>query len=57
MPKDQEDLPDGGGILHTIWLFRNHPELSWLVEQVEHPTDKNLRKAGTVVTRFAGDLP
>ncbi|KAJ6488808.1 hypothetical protein C8R45DRAFT_1073986 [Mycena sanguinolenta] len=51
-----EDLPlDGTGILHAIWLFRNHPELQRLLEQVEHPTDENLRAAGMVQTKLVGD--
>ncbi|KAJ7713834.1 hypothetical protein B0H14DRAFT_3171515, partial [Mycena olivaceomarginata] len=48
---EDDDLPvDGTGILHAIWLYRNHPELEILLEQVEHPTDKNLRAAGMVKT-------
>ncbi|KAJ7848909.1 hypothetical protein B0H13DRAFT_1906509 [Mycena leptocephala] len=44
-----QDVPiDGTGILHAIWLYRNHPELEGLVGQVEHPTDHNLRTAGMV---------
>ncbi|KAJ7461339.1 hypothetical protein B0H11DRAFT_2312814 [Mycena galericulata] len=47
--------PIGGtGILHSIWLYRNHPELEILLEQVEHPTDQNLREAGMVQTRLVG---
>ncbi|KAJ7309951.1 hypothetical protein DFH08DRAFT_823236 [Mycena albidolilacea] len=37
---------DGSGLLHVVWLHRNHPELKDLLEQVEHPTDNNLHKAG-----------
>jgi hypothetical protein len=49
------DLPiDGTGILHTIWLYRNHPELETLLEQVDHPTEENLRDAGMVQTRLVG---
>ncbi|KAJ7794609.1 hypothetical protein B0H14DRAFT_2922762 [Mycena olivaceomarginata] len=45
------DVPlDGTGILHVIWLYRNHPEL----EQVGQPTDQNLREAGMVRTRLVG---
>ncbi|KAJ7352998.1 hypothetical protein DFH08DRAFT_804582 [Mycena albidolilacea] len=45
--KRDEDFPiDGSGILHAIWLYRNHPHLETLLEQVEHPTDLNLRAAG-----------
>lgn len=50
-----DDLPlDGTGILHAIWLYRNQPELETLLEQVEHPTDENLRAAGMVKTRLVG---
>ncbi|KAJ6566922.1 hypothetical protein B0H19DRAFT_1374294 [Mycena capillaripes] len=37
---------EGTGMLHAIWLYRNHPELETLLEQIEHPTTHNLRKAG-----------
>ncbi|KAJ7195860.1 hypothetical protein C8J57DRAFT_1421401 [Mycena rebaudengoi] len=43
---------DGTGVLHTIWLYRDHPELDTRLEQVEHPTDENLREAGMVRTSF-----
>ncbi|KAJ7167874.1 hypothetical protein C8R46DRAFT_1350788 [Mycena filopes] len=47
------DLPiDGTGILHTIWLYRNHPELEMLLDQVEEPTVDNLRAAGMLRTRL-----
>ncbi|KAJ6472428.1 hypothetical protein C8R45DRAFT_1164030 [Mycena sanguinolenta] len=36
----------GTGMLHAIWLYRNNPELDRLLEQVEDPTDENLREAG-----------
>jgi len=50
-----DDLPlEGAGILHAIWLYRNHPELETLLKQVEHPTDENLRAAGMVKTRLVG---
>ncbi|KAJ7133326.1 hypothetical protein C8R44DRAFT_849457 [Mycena epipterygia] len=45
---------NGTGIFHAIWLYRNHPELETLLEQVEHPTDDNLRAAGMVRTRLVG---
>ncbi|KAJ7663119.1 hypothetical protein DFH06DRAFT_1395020 [Mycena polygramma] len=38
----------GIGLLHAIWLYRNHPELQSLLEQVENPTDEELRSAGLV---------
>ncbi|KAJ6543283.1 hypothetical protein DFH09DRAFT_1088981 [Mycena vulgaris] len=47
---------NGTGILHAIWMYRNHPELDALLEQVEHPTDDNLRAAGLVQTRLVGEL-
>jgi hypothetical protein len=43
---------DGTGVLHTIWLYRDHPELDTRLEQVEHSTDENLREAGMVRTSF-----
>ncbi|KAJ6478385.1 hypothetical protein C8R45DRAFT_1157250 [Mycena sanguinolenta] len=50
---DNDDIHiDGTGILHAIWLYRNHPELETLLEQVEHPTTDNLRWAGEVRTRL-----
>ncbi|KAJ6484898.1 hypothetical protein C8R45DRAFT_931332 [Mycena sanguinolenta] len=50
------DLPiDGIGILHAIWLYRNHPGLWHILEHVEHPTNENLREAGMVWTRLIGD--
>ncbi|KAJ6514660.1 hypothetical protein DFH09DRAFT_1431637 [Mycena vulgaris] len=48
---------DGTGILHTIWLYRNHPQLNRVLEQVHHPSDENLRKAGMVKTSFGGSRP
>jgi hypothetical protein len=53
---DDRDLSvDGTGILHAIWLYRNHPELDTLLDQVEHPTDDNLRAAALVQTRLVGE--
>ncbi|KAJ7772456.1 hypothetical protein B0H16DRAFT_169908 [Mycena metata] len=50
---NDDDPPiDGTGILHTIWLYRNHPELDTLLEQVEEPTTDNLRVAGMLRTRL-----
>ncbi|KAF7344712.1 hypothetical protein MVEN_01631900 [Mycena venus] len=51
---DNDLTVNGTGILHAIWLYRNHPELDILLEQVEHPTDDNLRAAGLVQTRLLG---
>ncbi|KAF7357308.1 hypothetical protein MSAN_01326300 [Mycena sanguinolenta] len=49
------DLPiHGTGILHAIWLYRNHPDLPRTLEQVEFPTDENLGAAGMVRTRLVG---
>ncbi|KAJ7091742.1 hypothetical protein C8R44DRAFT_750382 [Mycena epipterygia] len=47
---EEETLVHGTGVLHAIWLYRNHPELDAVLEQVEHPTDKNLRSAGMIPT-------
>ncbi|KAJ7238340.1 hypothetical protein B0H12DRAFT_1237925 [Mycena haematopus] len=53
--KNDGDIPiDGTGLLHTIWLYRSHPELETLLEQVEHPTHANLRGAGMVRTTLLG---
>lgn len=51
---DDDVLIDGTGLLHTMWLSRNHPELETLMDHVDHPTDKNLREAGMVQTRLVG---
>ncbi|KAJ7907415.1 hypothetical protein B0H13DRAFT_1879674 [Mycena leptocephala] len=53
---DKDRSVNGTGILHAIaiWLYRNHPELETLLEQVEHPTDDNLRAAGLAQTRLVG---
>ncbi|KAF7340327.1 hypothetical protein MVEN_01951800 [Mycena venus] len=45
-------LIDGSGMLHAIWMFRNHHELETLLPQVEDPTTDNLRRAGMVRTRL-----
>ncbi|KAJ7229942.1 hypothetical protein GGX14DRAFT_581646 [Mycena pura] len=36
------------GLLQIIWIFEHHPELHKIVEQVDDPTDDNLRSAGLV---------
>jgi hypothetical protein len=43
---------DGTGFLQAIWLYRNHPELEILMDQVEYPTEDNLRAAGMVQIRL-----
>ncbi|KAJ7800058.1 hypothetical protein B0H14DRAFT_2616551 [Mycena olivaceomarginata] len=49
--EEEQDLAiDGTGLLHAIWLYRNHPELEPFLEQVAHPTDCNLRHAGMAET-------
>ncbi|KAJ7104543.1 hypothetical protein C8R43DRAFT_228631 [Mycena crocata] len=53
--KDEENVAVGGtGMLHAIWLYRNHPELEGLLQQVDHPTDDDLRRAGMIRTRLVG---
>ncbi|KAJ7189508.1 hypothetical protein GGX14DRAFT_609220 [Mycena pura] len=36
------------GLLQIIWIFEHHPELHEILEQVDDPTDDNLRSAGLV---------
>ncbi|KAJ7662613.1 hypothetical protein DFH06DRAFT_356072 [Mycena polygramma] len=49
----EKDIPiDGTGILHAIWLYRNHPALDTLLPQVEHPSTNSLRAAGMVRTKL-----
>ncbi|KAJ7187468.1 hypothetical protein GGX14DRAFT_581047 [Mycena pura] len=36
------------GLLQIIWIFEHHPELDEIFEQVDDPTDDNLRSAGSV---------
>ncbi|KAF7312888.1 hypothetical protein MKEN_00973200 [Mycena kentingensis (nom. inval.)] len=43
----------GTGILHILWLSRNHPELHGNLAQVAKPSDNALRAAGMVPIRFA----
>ncbi|KAJ7738876.1 hypothetical protein B0H14DRAFT_3515915 [Mycena olivaceomarginata] len=53
--KPETDNPiDGTGVLQAIWLYRNHPELETQLNQVDNPTEMNLRKAGMVRTRLVG---
>ncbi|KAJ6618533.1 hypothetical protein B0H10DRAFT_1241922 [Mycena sp. CBHHK59/15] len=40
------------GFLQAIWLYRSHPKLEMLIQQVPHPTENNLRRAGMVRTRL-----
>ncbi|KAF7328744.1 hypothetical protein MVEN_02503100 [Mycena venus] len=47
---EEDILIDGTGLLHIMWLYRNHPELETVMEQVDRPTDRSLRKAGMVRT-------
>ncbi|KAJ7763030.1 hypothetical protein B0H16DRAFT_505164 [Mycena metata] len=50
----QKESPlDGTGMLHAIWLYRNSSELETELEQVEHPTEENLRQAGMVKVKWA----
>ncbi|KAJ7605649.1 hypothetical protein FB45DRAFT_1042131 [Roridomyces roridus] len=39
---------DGLDMLQTIWLFRDNPGVAASLEQVQVPTDVNLRRAGMV---------
>ncbi|KAJ7025829.1 hypothetical protein C8F04DRAFT_1268813 [Mycena alexandri] len=50
----QKEIPiNGTGMLHAIWLYRNNPKLDMELEQVEHPTERNLRQAGMVRVKWA----
>ncbi|KAF7375766.1 hypothetical protein MSAN_00466200 [Mycena sanguinolenta] len=40
------------GVLQTIWVFRHHPELSEILDDMEDPTDHGLRAAGMVKVRL-----
>ncbi|KAJ7818543.1 hypothetical protein B0H14DRAFT_3473778 [Mycena olivaceomarginata] len=40
------------GLLQTIWLFRNHPELDRIMEHVDTPDATRLRQAGLVYARL-----
>ncbi|KAJ6525229.1 P-loop containing nucleoside triphosphate hydrolase protein [Mycena vulgaris] len=40
----------GLGFLQIVWLLQHHPDLSDIIEQIENPTDYNLRVAGLVKT-------
>ncbi|KAJ6522153.1 hypothetical protein B0H19DRAFT_1086223 [Mycena capillaripes] len=53
--QDDMDVPiDGGGILQAIWLYRSHPELERLLEEVENPTEENLRIAWMIRMQLFG---
>jgi hypothetical protein len=43
------------GILHVIWIFRNHPRLAEECEQVSDPTDENLRATEMVRVQLDAD--
>ncbi|KAJ7241782.1 hypothetical protein C8J57DRAFT_72858 [Mycena rebaudengoi] len=47
---------DGTGMLQSIWLYRKHPELETLLEQIDYPTNNRLRAAGMVRTTLVEDL-
>ncbi|KAJ7080252.1 hypothetical protein C8R44DRAFT_862910 [Mycena epipterygia] len=44
------------GFLQVSWVFQNHPQLLEILEQVEDPTDHNLRIAGLVEVRLLDAL-
>ncbi|KAJ7111265.1 hypothetical protein C8R44DRAFT_856600 [Mycena epipterygia] len=45
---DENTCLNDMGLLQICWVFNHHPELSDILEQVENPTDFNLREAGLV---------
>ncbi|KAJ7824119.1 hypothetical protein B0H13DRAFT_1919319 [Mycena leptocephala] len=52
-PADAQGTVDGTGFLHAIWLFRDNLRLQQQLEQVDEPSDQNLRKAGMIRSRLA----
>jgi hypothetical protein len=40
--------PQSIGLLHAIWIWRNHRKSSLPLRDVQQPTENNLRKAGLV---------
>ncbi|KAF8183342.1 hypothetical protein K438DRAFT_2164498 [Mycena galopus ATCC 62051] len=48
-------LFNGMGLLHIIWLLRNHPELNKQLERVEEPRNYALRAAGMIRIQMLGD--
>lgn len=47
---------DGAGLLHHIWLCRNHPQFQEFLKpiKVDHPTEFNLRIAGSATVNLCG---
>ncbi|KAJ7193131.1 hypothetical protein GGX14DRAFT_593206 [Mycena pura] len=45
------------GLLQIIWIFEHHPELHEILEQVDDPTDDNLRSAGLINVCLADAFP
>jgi hypothetical protein len=54
MPVEDMEI-DGTGILHIIWLYRNHQGLQSALDQVDSPTNQKLREAGMIQARLAGE--
>ncbi|KAJ7881471.1 hypothetical protein B0H13DRAFT_2345131 [Mycena leptocephala] len=52
-PADAHGTVDGTGFLHAIWSFRDNPMLQQQLEQVDEPSEQNLRKAGMIRSRLA----
>ncbi|KAJ7761337.1 hypothetical protein B0H16DRAFT_1688459 [Mycena metata] len=46
----------GSGLLHAIWLFRNHPDLDVVLPRVNDPTDYNLRAAGMIPVKLGDSV-
>jgi hypothetical protein len=51
----QETSVDTIGVLQLMWLIKDRPELLRHLSEVEEPTVDNLREAGRVEVRLAGD--
>lgn len=53
--KDQSNSIDTSGMLQTIWLLRNKPELQSGITQVKIPLSENLRIAGMLEATLGED--
>ncbi|KAJ7236533.1 hypothetical protein C8J57DRAFT_1479199 [Mycena rebaudengoi] len=45
---------NGTGLLHMMWLFKDHPDLAEQLERMDNPTDANLRAAGMIRVQLLG---
>jgi hypothetical protein len=45
---EEKGIIRGVGLLHSIWLWQYHPDLSNLTRDIEHPAEGSLRTAGLI---------